>query len=60
MLMYSLLEYSSSYSNTTVSLWFYSKDEATKLRAGIEDDNNFKSFKCKAKLSGRHHQWKKH
>ena len=29
--MYNLLEYSSNYSETTRSLWFYSKDEATIL-----------------------------
>ena len=27
--MYNLIEYSSNYSETTGSLWFYSKDEAT-------------------------------
>ena len=31
MSMYSLLEYSSNYSDTTGSLWFYSKDEAADL-----------------------------
>ena len=29
--MYNKLEYSSNYSETTDSLWFYSKDEATNL-----------------------------
>ena len=29
--MYNLIEYSSNYSETTGSLWFYSKDEATNL-----------------------------
>ena len=29
--MYKLIEYSSNYSETTGSLWFYSKDEATDL-----------------------------
>ena len=29
MLKYNLLEYSSNYSDTTGSLWCYSKDEAT-------------------------------
>ena len=50
--MYNLIEYSSNYSETTRSLWFYSKDEATDFNADIVNDNNFKSFKCKAKLLG--------
>ena len=50
--MYNLIEYSSNYSETTASLWFYSKDEATGFKADIANDNNFKSFKCKAKLLG--------
>ena len=47
---YSSLEYSSNYSETTRSLWFYSKDEATDFKADIENTNNFKSFMYKAKL----------
>ena len=50
--MYNLIEYSSNYSETTGSLWFYSKDEATDFNADIVNDNNFKSFKYKAKLLG--------
>ena len=50
--MYNLIEYSSNYSETTGSLWFYSKDEASNFNANIANDNNFKSFKCKANLSG--------
>ena len=50
--MYNLLEYSSNYSETTGSIWFYSKDEATSFAADIEDTNNFKSFKYKTKLTG--------
>ena len=46
--MYNLIEYSSNYSETTGSLWFYSKDKATSFNADIAN-NNFKSFKCKAK-----------
>ena len=49
--MYNLIEYSSNCSDTTRSLWFYSKDEATNYNADIANTNNFKSFKCKAKLS---------
>ena len=48
--MYNLTEYSSGYSETTGSLWFHSKDEATNLNADIASDNNFKSFKYKTKL----------
>ena len=48
--MYNLLEYRSNYSDTTGSLCFYSKDEANKFNAAIVNTNNFKSFKCKAKL----------
>ena len=47
--MYNLIEYNSNYSETTGSLWFYSKDEATDYNADIANDNNFKSFKYKAK-----------
>ena len=39
--MYSLIEYSSNYSETTWSVWFYSKDEATKFNADTANDNNF-------------------
>ena len=35
MIMYNLLEYSSSYSDKTGSLWFHSKDEATNFNADI-------------------------
>ena len=50
--MYNLIEYSTNYSETTGSLWFYSKDEAPDFNADIVNDNNFKSFKYKAKLLG--------
>ena len=52
MQMYNLLEYSSNYSDTTGSLWFYSKDKATNFNTNIVDANNFKSFKYKTKLIG--------
>ena len=52
MQMYNLIECSSNYSQTTGSLWFYCKDEATIFNADIANDNNFKSFNYKAKLSG--------
>ena len=41
---------SSNYSETSGSLWFYSKDEAPSFNADIANDNNFKSFKYKAKF----------
>ena len=50
--MYNLIEYSSDYSETTGSLWFYSKDEANNFNNNITNTNNFKSFKYKAKLLG--------
>ena len=50
--MYNLIEYSSSYSETTGSLWFYSKDKGTNFDADIGNNNNFKSFEYKAKLLG--------
>ena len=33
--MYNLIEYNSNYSEITVSLWFYSKDETSNFNAGI-------------------------
>ena len=48
--MYNLVEYNSNYSETTGSLWFYSKFEATNYNADIGNTNNFKSFMYKAKL----------
>ena len=50
--MYNLIKYSSNYSETTGSLWFYTKHEATNFNAGIANDNNFKCFKYKSKLLG--------
>ena len=48
--MYSLIEYSSNYSETAGRLWFYYKDEATNFDADIENTNDIKSFKYKSKL----------
>ena len=50
--MYNFIEYSSNYSEIIGSLWFYSKDEATNFNADIENTDDFKSFKDKAKLIG--------
>ena len=52
MLMYNLLEYSSNYSDTTGSLRFCSKDEATNFNACVENNNVYKSFEYKAKILG--------
>ena len=57
--MYNLIEYSSSYSESTGSLWFYSKDEATTFNANIADKNNFTSLKYKTELLKKHNcGWK--
>ena len=45
--MYNMLEYSLSHSNTTGSLWFYSKDEATNFNANIGNNAAFVFSKCK-------------
>ena len=37
--MYNLIDYSSNYSETTGSLWFYSKDESTNFNAEICSNN---------------------
>ena len=50
--IYNIIEYSSNYSETTGSLGFYSKDEATNFNADIDNTNNFKSLKYKGKLLG--------
>ena len=39
--MYNLIEYSSNYPETTESLWYYSKDEATDFNADIANNDNF-------------------
>ena len=36
--MYNLIEYSSNYFETTGSLWFYSKDEATNFNNDTAND----------------------
>ena len=48
--MYNLIEYSSNYSETTRSLWFYSKDEATDFNADIANTDDLNSFKYRDKL----------
>ena len=48
--MCDLLEYSSNYFDTTDSLWFCSKDEATRFNGDIENNFIFKSSMYKTKL----------
>ena len=52
MSVYNLVQYISNYSETTGSLWLYSKNEPTDFNNNIADTDNFKSFKHKAKLLG--------
>ena len=47
---YNLIESTSSYSETTGNLWFYSKYEAIDFNANITNTDNFRSFKYKAKV----------
>ena len=47
--MYNLTEYISNYCETTGSLSFYSKDEASNFNDNIANTDIFKSFKYKAK-----------
>ena len=49
--MYNLIEYSSNYSETTGSLWFYSKNKTTNFDVDIAN-NKFKCFEYKTKLLG--------
>ena len=48
--MYSLIEHTSNSSETTESLKFHLKDEATNLDADIANTDDFKSFKYRAKF----------
>ena len=50
--VYNLIVYSLNYSDMTDSLWFYFKDEVAYFNCGIENTNEFKSFKYKAKSWG--------
>ena len=50
--MFNLIEYSSNYSKIKGSLRFYSKDEAINFNNDIENTDDFKSFKYKAKFLG--------
>ena len=48
--MNNVTEYSSNYSETTGSLRFYLKDEATSFNGDIANNNNSKSFEYDGKL----------
>ena len=52
MTMYSLIEYSDNYSDTSGSLWQFKRDEAPANNADLSIDNS-KSFKYKAALAGK-------
>ena len=52
MQMYNFIECSSNYSETTGSLWFYSKCDVTNFNADIKSPDDFKYFTYKAKLIG--------
>ena len=55
MLMYNLLEYNLNYSDTTGSLWFYSKDETTNFVVDVEKIDVFtKKFRIRQKKSQRY------
>ena len=43
--MYNMLEFSSTYSDTTGSLWFYSKDEAIDFNKAFSNTDYFDFFK---------------
>ena len=48
--MYNVIEYSSNYSETTRSLWCYSKGEVINFNADDAKTDNLKSFKYKVKI----------
>ena len=48
--IYNLEKYNSNNSETTESLWFYSKDGTTNFSNNIENSDNFKSFNYQVKL----------
>ena len=50
--MYDLIEYSDNYSDTSVSLWQFKRDEVHANNANLSIDNS-KSFKYKAALAGK-------
>ena len=58
MSMYNLLEYSDTYSKTSVNLWQYYRVELALINDNFitdfpEDNNNSNSFKFKQKITGQ-------
>ena len=51
MTMYSLIEYSDNYSDSSGSLWGFKKDEIID-NANVTNDDNAPSFKYKASIIG--------
>ena len=49
--MFSLIEYSDNYSDSSGSLWNFERDEVTN-NAEVTNDNNAPSFKSKASITG--------
>ena len=49
--MYNLIEYSDNYSDTSVSLWQFKRDEIINIE-NLTNDNNTSSFKYKANIIG--------
>ena len=52
MSVYNLIEYNSNSFEATGGLLFYSKNKASNFDADVANNNNFKSFKYKAKVLG--------
>ena len=50
--MYNMIEYSDNYSDTSIRLWHFKRDEISADNAALTDDNS-QSFKYKAVLEGR-------
>ena len=50
--MYSLIEFSDNYSDTSASLWLFKRDEVPTSNPDLRIDNS-KSFKYKAALVGK-------
>ena len=50
--MYNLIDYSDNYSDTSVSLWQFKRDEVPADNPALTTDNS-QSFKCKVALLGK-------
>ena len=51
--LYNLIEYSNNYSDTSVNLWHFKRDDVPANNADLTTDNNSQSFKYKAALLGK-------